>query len=510
MPKKRITPDERRHQDYLRRKGLKVGAVYEARLYKARAQEVRRVLNLCKDVSNPAQWPGVIEANLDETGYLPKWFQGLFVDAGLPMCKSTSRDLLREKAAADDATNYWLRQLRQYATNRAGSNIVIVSGTLRETLINILRTEMAAEVGLGIEKLTKRIYAEYGELAKWQVRRIAQTESMVAMADAAYVAAETLDVAYTKQWCISGLGNTRDSHEIMDGIEVDQDEPFVLAGGRLLYPHDDSLGAAAAEIINCACSCIRRPKKAGQAQTTETPAGVAANEAREARIQELMEREEYQSLSDEAKRIKAENDYKLETAWGIKKGDPKSIEGADKQSANPNYDQGKAWQMNCATCTPAYALRKEGYDIIAKECVDGSGSLNAKASMNPWQIWNNADGTPAKPITFQDWMKDNEYKAMTSDRYKKFFDTYCKEEGTYELVLNWKGGGGHATILERLSDGTLVCVEPQKYWEWRGVTYKPDFTISSMKTTPDFRCGVMRLNDKLLNPDWAGLFDIKS
>lgn len=260
MPKKRITPDERRHQDYLRRKGLKVGAVYEARLYKARAQEVRRVLNLCKDVSNPAQWPGVIEANLDETGYLPKWFQGLFVDAGLPMCKSTSHDLLREKAAADDATNYWLRQLRQYATNRAGSNIVIVSGTLRETLINILRAEMAADIGVGIEKLTKRIYAEYGELAKWQVRRIAQTESMVAMADAAHVASQTLDVAYTKQWCISGLGNTRDSHEIMDGIEVDQDEPFVLAGGRLLYPHDDSLGAAAAEIINCACSCIRRPK----------------------------------------------------------------------------------------------------------------------------------------------------------------------------------------------------------------------------------------------------------
>lgn len=260
MPKKRITPDERRHQDYLRRKGLKTGAVYEARLARARSKEVRRVLTLCQDVSNPAMWPGVIEANLDETGYLPKWYQGLFADAGLPMCKSTSRDLRKEKAAAEDAGSFWLQQLRAYAAERAGSNIVSVTGTLRETLINILRGEMEAEIGLGIEKLTKRIYSKYQELAKWQVRRIAQTESMVAMADAAHVAAQTLDVGYTKQWCISGLGNTRDTHEVMDGVEVDQYEAFSLQGGLLLYPHDDSLGAAAAEIINCACACIRRPK----------------------------------------------------------------------------------------------------------------------------------------------------------------------------------------------------------------------------------------------------------
>lgn len=260
MPKKRITPDERRHQDYLRRKGLKTGAVYEARLARARAHEVKRVLNLCLDVTNPAQWPGVIEANLDETGYLPKWYQGLFAEAGLPMCKSTSRDLRKEKAAADDASSFWLRQLNQYATERAGSNIIIVSGTLRETLINLLRAQMEEFPALGIEKLTKRIYAKYNELAKWQVRRIAQTESMVAMADAAHIAAETLDVGFTKQWCISGLGNTRDTHELMDGVEVDQYEPFSLVGGQLLYPHDDSLNADASEIINCACACIRRPK----------------------------------------------------------------------------------------------------------------------------------------------------------------------------------------------------------------------------------------------------------
>ena len=260
MAKHKITPGQRRHQDYLRRKGLKVGHLYEARLLRLRAHEVKRVLEICADYPNPAGWPGIIEANLNET-YLPKWYDGLYTNVGLPMCKSTVRDMNKAKAGASDELDaYWLDSLHAYAADRAGSNIVIVSGTLRESLIDILRDQMEEQLGLGIEKLTKRIYDKYQEIAKWQVRRIAQTESMISMADAADVAAKTLEVEFTKQWCISGLGNTRDTHELMDGVEVDQNEPFVLQGGRMLYPHDDSLGAAASEIINCACSCIRIPK----------------------------------------------------------------------------------------------------------------------------------------------------------------------------------------------------------------------------------------------------------
>lgn len=259
--KRRISPAERRHQDYLRRKGLKVGAVYEARLLRARAHEVKRVLDVCGETTdNPLYWPSLIETHLDETGYLPKWWDGLYKDCGLPMCKSTARDLNQGKAALGSSDPLWLDSLHDYAVNRAGGNIVIVSGTLRESLIDILRTELQQELTVGIEKLTKRIYDKYKDIAKWQVRRIAQTESMVAMADAANIAAGTLDVAYTKQWCISGLGNTRDTHELMDGTEVDQGEPFILPGGELMYPHDGSLGADASEIINCACCCIRRPK----------------------------------------------------------------------------------------------------------------------------------------------------------------------------------------------------------------------------------------------------------
>ena len=255
----KIKTSERKRQNELRRKGLKASLKYETRLKTLRAHEVKRVLALCKDVTaEPDLWAATIDAALDERAYLPKWEEDLFRAIGLPMARSTAKDLNKQKAAADE--DFWLNELTSYAQERAGSNIVIVSGTLREELINIVRDEMLADPTLGVEKLTKRIYARYLELAKWQVRRIAQTESMIGMADAAHIAAKTLDVRYTKQWCISGLGNTRDTHLAIDGYEVDEDEPFELEGGLLMYPHDCSLGAAAAEIINCACCCIRRPK----------------------------------------------------------------------------------------------------------------------------------------------------------------------------------------------------------------------------------------------------------
>lgn len=248
--------------DYLRLTGLKVGQVYEARLKALRRKEVRRVLALCAAAGDTAnEWASVIQKQLDESSYLQAWHIGLYRSIGLPRAKSTVRDLKKVKAAEDiDLDTEWLETLTDYAKNRAGSNIVIVSGTLRDQLIQVVRDTMEATPELGIEKLTKSILQEYNKLATWQVRRIAQTESMIAMADAANMAAGTLDIRYTKQWCISGLGNTRDTHEIMDGVEVEKDDPFVLQGGYLMYPHDCSMGADAAEIINCACDCIRRPK----------------------------------------------------------------------------------------------------------------------------------------------------------------------------------------------------------------------------------------------------------
>ena len=261
MPsRKKITPAERRHQDYLRRKTLRVASVYETRLEVARRKELRRVLAMSKDYDNPIALIPLIEGQIDEVPYLGKWWTGLITEAGLPIAKSTARDLRAMKAA--DEEDVWLASLHNYATARAGSEISIVSGTWKDTLVRLVRQILSEDAALGIEKVAKELYHRYlATIEKWQCRRIAQTEAMIGAAEAANDAAQTLSIRFTKEWCISGLDNTRPSHEVMDGVTVDEDEPFVLEGGLLMYPHDTSLHASAGEIINCACAYIRRPKR---------------------------------------------------------------------------------------------------------------------------------------------------------------------------------------------------------------------------------------------------------
>ena len=238
---------------------MQVASVYEVRLAKDRRKELRRVLAMAKDYADPVALVPLIEGQIDETPYLGDWWVGLITTAGLPIAQATARDMRAAKAAAEDGV--WLTSLRNYAVSRAGSEITVVTGTWKKSLVAIVRQVLAEQAGIGIEKLTREIYKTYtGQLEKWQCRRIAQTESMIGAAEAANDAAQTLTIKFTKQWCISGLGNTRESHEAMDGVEVDQDDPFVLPGGLLMYPHDTSLGADAGEIINCACACLRRPK----------------------------------------------------------------------------------------------------------------------------------------------------------------------------------------------------------------------------------------------------------
>lgn len=255
--RRRIDPAVRRHQDYLRLKALKAAKIYEARLRRFRRAEVRRVLGLCRDY-DPDEWAGVIDTSLAEP-YLQTIESGLLKAVGLPHAKSVVRDMNKAKAESSEVLeSIWLSGIEQYANERVGDMIISVTGTLKDDLVKILQAKMADEV-TGIEKLTLDVFAGYKELELWQVRRIIQTETMIGLGKAGDMAARTLDVNFTKQWSISGLGNTRETHIEVDGTIVGQEEPFKVGRSYLLYPHDISLGAEAGEIINCACTAIRRP-----------------------------------------------------------------------------------------------------------------------------------------------------------------------------------------------------------------------------------------------------------
>ena len=57
-----------------------------------------------------------------------------------------------------------------------------------------------------------------------------------------------------KRWKTFGDNRVRQTHREASGQTVAIDEPFIIGGSRMMFPCDTSLGASAAEIVNCRCT----------------------------------------------------------------------------------------------------------------------------------------------------------------------------------------------------------------------------------------------------------------
>lgn len=197
----------------------------------------------------------------------------------------------------------------------------------------------------------------------------------------------------------------------------------------------------------------------------------------------------------------------IEANLGIKRGMPMSVGKADEQSANPNYGKDYQYSINCQTCAPAYMLRRAGFDVYAKGKTPGSLS-DWISRGHSFDIWENANGSPAIPTRYNDWMAQRGYKQMTPQRYKQFFEESCKDSGTYVVTIKWKGGqGAHATIIERFDDGRLWYVEPQSYNASRGVLRDIMELCNNGAASAFGPRGVMRVDDKLFKLAYLSIFE---
>ena len=112
-----------------------------------------------------------------------------------------------------------------------------------------------------------KIVARYSDnLLMSRGETIGRTEAMSALMRGKYLAFQQMieegkvraqDVR--KVWQATFDRRVRDTHAILDKKSVAFNEPFVsTSGARLLHPMDRSLGARAAEIINCRCNLKMR------------------------------------------------------------------------------------------------------------------------------------------------------------------------------------------------------------------------------------------------------------
>lgn len=206
-------------------------------------------------------------------------------------------------------------------------------------------------------------------------------------------------------------------------------------------------------------------------------------------------------------------------AFGIKRRKPMTLKEADVQSTNPDYIAGTYTAINCQTCVPAYGLRSQGLDVIAKPCRPGSLSeylsqnkldyTTTKWHHNAFELWETNDGSIAKPILLCDWASGKELKSLTWKQTKQYIEETCKAPGIYELVLAWRSGGGHATVIQRFEDGTIARIEPQVY----NGTMKNGIDWLAKNIRPQvggyFFGGIIRIDNKRIAKKYWSIFDTK-
>lgn len=248
-----------------------------------------------------------------------------------------------------------------------------------------------------------------------------------------------------------------------------------------------------------------------------------------ARIDEMIA-EMPDNLTGEEKMAIARNNLEIEKALNIIKGKPMDVDKADKQNANPKYSEkfipdpngtyqdrqgnryrknpnyDEKYSINCQTCSPAYMLRLRGFDVTAKGKTQGS-LQEYLSRQHSFEAWSNADGSEPTPALTYDWMNAKGYKTMTAKRYEEYFEECCKEEGVYILTIGWRGGGGHATILQRFANGDLKYIEPQHYDKDKGAKRSIDELCALGETRPYPKRGILRVDNKIFNIKFLSIFD---
>jgi hypothetical protein len=135
--------------------------------------------------------------------------------------------------------------------------------TLRDRRFDgIVRRAIADGKALSVADVD-RITARYSDrLLKHRSEVIARTESVTALRagrregiEQAVEQGAISREAIKRVWSTSADDRVREDHAAMDGAEVDgMETPWVLPdGSQMLYPGDTSLGADAAQTINCRC-----------------------------------------------------------------------------------------------------------------------------------------------------------------------------------------------------------------------------------------------------------------
>jgi uncharacterized protein with gpF-like domain len=167
--------------------------------------------------------------------------------------------VLRQYAPRKDTQDFFIEAVRRWILAHSASRAVTITMTQRETVMTALLE--AERQGLGRREVVRVLRSEL-QLTRWQIDRIARTETHTASQVGASEAARALDVPLMKDWISAEDARTRSNHAAMDTLPpIPLDEPFP---NGLMYPGDPA--GAASEVINCRCVVAYVPATGGSAR----------------------------------------------------------------------------------------------------------------------------------------------------------------------------------------------------------------------------------------------------
>lgn len=233
--------------------------------------------------------------------------------------------------------------------------------------------------------------------------------------------------------------------------------------------------------------------------TEAYPGAKKAVDALTKRINEMIA-EMPDNLTLEEKTSIARNNLELEKKLGITKGKRMAYEEANKGKENPQYNKGEGYRVNCQTCTVTHMLRRLGFDVEAKPNIKQSAyNEMAKQGITWEERFLKQDGTKPDYDFSYKWQIRKGYQVMNANRLQEYFREKFKEDGIYEIYCAWKGGSAHVFCAEVVK-GKTRFFDPQN---------GKDDASSYIRDMKANRVGVIRVDNKLINPKAMNLFIAK-
>ena len=153
----------------------------------------------------------------------------------------------------------WEKSFANYGGQVAATNVTLVGGTAKQTLIKLTQQLMKDPefMQLGNEAKARILKQKFNRYSKYQANRLVRTESTRAANFAVEKSAKTLfsENDLSKRWLAVMDGKERIWHRAANGQTVRMTESFQVGGESMKRPGEGS----ARNVINCRCRIIPIP-----------------------------------------------------------------------------------------------------------------------------------------------------------------------------------------------------------------------------------------------------------